>query len=64
LLHTRNPRKAFSQILGARRSVYANIADIRIDTAVLTDEEVAVAILAKLRRMNPKPESPIPAKAS
>jgi hypothetical protein len=31
---------------------------------VLTDEEVAVAILAKLRRMNPKPESPISAKAS
>ena len=64
LLHTKNPRKAFSQILGARRSLYANIADIRVDTSVLTDEEVAVAILAKLRRMNPKPESPIPAKAS
>jgi hypothetical protein len=26
---------------------------------VLTDEEVAVAILAKLRRMNAKPELPI-----
>ena len=64
LLHTKNPRRAFSQILGARRSVYANIADIRIDTAVLTDEEVAVAILAKLRRINPKPKSPISAKAS
>ena len=64
LLQTKNPRKAFSQILGARRPLYANIADIRVDTSVLTDEEVAVAILAKLRRMNPKPESPIPAKAS
>ncbi len=64
LLHTKNPRKAFSQIFGARRPLYANIADIRIDTSVLTDEEVAVAILAKLRRMNPKPESPIRAKAS
>ncbi len=64
LLHTKNPRKAFSQILSARRSLYANIADIRVDTSVLTDEEVAVAILAKLRRMNPKPESPISAKAS
>ena len=63
LLHTKNPRKAFSQIFGARRPLYANIADIRIDTSVLTDEEVAVAILAKLRRMNPKPESPIRAKA-
>jgi shikimate kinase len=64
LLHTKNPRKAFSQIVGARRSLYANIADIRVDTSVLTDEEVAVAILMKLRRMNSRPESPIPAKAS
>ena len=63
LLQTKNPRKTFSQILGARRPLYANIADIRVDTSVLTDEEVAVAILAKLRRMNLKPESPIRAKA-
>jgi shikimate kinase len=64
LLRTKNPRKSFSQILGARRPLYANIADIRVGTSVLTDEEVAVAILAKLRRMNAKPESPIRAKAS
>jgi shikimate kinase len=64
LLHTKHPRKAFSQILGARRILYANIADIRVDTSVLTDEEVAVAILAKLKRMNLKPESLIPAKGS
>jgi shikimate kinase len=64
LLQTKNPRKSFSEILGARRPLYANMADVRIDTSVFTDEEVAVAILAKLRRMNPKPESPIPAKAS
>jgi shikimate kinase len=64
LLQTKNPRKAFSQILGARRSLYGNIADIRIDTSVLTDEEVAVAILTKLRRMNPKPEYSIPTKTS
>jgi shikimate kinase len=62
LLQTKNPRKAFSQILGARRLLYANSADIRVDTSVLTDEEVAVAILAKVRRMNPKPESSIPTK--
>jgi shikimate kinase len=64
LLQTKNPRKAFSQILAARRRLYARIADIRVDTSVLTDEEVAVAILAKLRRVNPKPGSPIPATAS
>ena len=60
LLQTKNPRKTFSQILDARRPLYANIADIRVDTSVLTDEELAVAILAKVTRMNPKPESPRP----
>jgi shikimate kinase len=64
LLQTKDPRKAFSQIVGARRPLYANIANIRVDTSVLTDEEVAVAILTKLGRMNPTPESPIRAKAS
>jgi shikimate kinase len=63
LLQTKNPRKSFSEILDARRPLYATIADIRVDTSVLTDEEVAVAILAKLRRMNPKPKSPVRAKA-
>jgi len=64
LLQTKNPRKAFSQILRARRPLYANIADVRVDTSVLTNEEVAVAILAKLRRVNFKRESSMPAKAS
>jgi shikimate kinase len=64
LLKTKNPRKVFSEILASRKPLYANVADIRIDTSVLTDEEVAVAILAKLRRMNFKPESRISAKTS
>ena len=64
LLRTKNPRKAFSQIHDARRPLYASIADIRVDTSVLTDEEVAVAILAKFRRMNAKGKSPVPVKAS
>lgn len=64
LLQTKNPRKTFAQILGARSPLYANIADIRVDTSVLSDEEVAMAILVKLRRMNPKPESSIPGRAS
>lgn len=51
LLQTKNPRRTFAQTLGARRPLYANIADIRVDTSVLSDEEVAVAILVKLRRM-------------
>jgi len=64
LLRTKNPRKTFSQIHDARGPLYASIADIRVDTSVLTDEEVAVAILVKFRRMNAKGKSPVPAKAS
>ena len=55
LLKTKNPRKAFAQIFGDRRPLYANIADVRVDTSCLTDEEAAVAILAKLRKMNLRP---------
>ena len=64
LLQTKNPRNAFSQILSARRPLYANLADMRVFTSVLTDEEVAVAILAKLGKLDPNPESPQPPKAS
>ena len=64
LLRTKNPRKTFSQIYGARRPLYANIADIRVDTSVLTNEEVAVAILAKLGRLHGTGKSPVAAKAS
>ena len=64
LLRTKNPRNAFSQILSARRPLYANLADVRLDTSVLTDEEVAVAILAKLEKINPNPKSPLPPTAS
>jgi shikimate kinase len=56
LLQTKDPRKTFSQILGARRSLYTKIADIRIDTSELTGEEVTVAILSKLKRVNRKAE--------
>ena len=64
LLQTKNPRETYSRILGARRPIYANIADIRIDTSAFTDEEVAVAILAKLSRVIPKREPVIPAATS
>jgi len=47
LLQRKNSRKAFTQMLQARLPLYAKIADIRVDTSVLTDEEVAVAILSK-----------------
>jgi len=64
LLQTKNPRKAFSRILAARKPLYEDTADIRVDTSVLTDEEVAVKILAKLRKTIPKPRSLAPSKVS
>src|SRR5436190_14425773 len=41
------------------------VANIRVDTSVLTDEEIAVAILSKLGKLgrNWRPGSPIPATA-
>ncbi len=56
LLQGENPRKTFSQIVRARRPLYAKIADIRIDTSELTSEEVAMAILIELKRVNRKAE--------
>jgi shikimate kinase len=50
LLQCKNPKKAFTQMLQARLPLYAKVADIRIDTSVLTDEEVAVAILSKFKK--------------
>ncbi len=50
LLQSENPREAFTEILQARLPLYARVARIRVDTSVLTDEEVAVAILSKLSK--------------
>jgi len=61
LLQTKNPREAFSQIFYARKPLYAQIADIRLDTSQLTVEEVAMAILSKLRSMNLKSGLTVPA---
>jgi shikimate kinase len=54
LLQRKNPRKAFTKMLRARLPLYASVADIRVDTSMLTDEEVAVAIVSKFRRHYPK----------
>jgi shikimate kinase len=48
LLVTENPRETFSQLLNARRPIYAKIADVKIDTSKLTSEETADAILDKI----------------
>jgi len=59
LLQGKNPRKVFAQILQARGQHYANVAHLRVDTSLLSDEEVAIAILSKLGRCQ-KSGSPIP----
>jgi shikimate kinase len=51
LLEGNNPREVFARILEARLPLYARIADIRVDTSVLTEEEAAVAISSKLRKI-------------
>ena len=65
LLEGENPRATFTQLLQLRLPLYAKVAHIRVDTSALTDEEVAVAILSKLRKLrrNWRPGSPIPATA-
>jgi shikimate kinase len=66
LLKAGNPKKAFSQILQARLPLYAKIAHIRVDTSMLTDEEVAMAVLSKLKRLggNRRPGSSASAEAT
>ncbi|MGH7983994.1 MAG: shikimate kinase [Candidatus Udaeobacter sp.] len=54
LLQGENPRETFTQLLQLRLPLYAKIGNIRIDTSVLTDEEVAVAILSKIRKLDRK----------
>jgi shikimate kinase len=63
LLQCKNPRKAFTKMLRARLPLYAKVADIRVDTSVLTNKEVAVAILSKFERYCRKstPASSMPA---
>jgi shikimate kinase len=52
LLQGENPREAFAQMIQARLPLYAKVAHIRVDTSVLTEDEIAVAILSKLRRIS------------
>ncbi len=50
LLQHKNTRNAFAQMLQARLPLYAKVADMRVDTSALTDEEVTLAILSKFSR--------------
>lgn len=48
LLQAENPRNKFSELLRTRVSLYAKIAEVRIDTSKLTHDEVADMILDKI----------------
>ena len=51
LLETTNPRETFSRILEERRSLYAKIADVRIDTSGRSEEEVVGEILERIEHL-------------
>ena len=48
LLRTENPRATFSRILHERAPLYAQAADVRIDTTEATHDEVADLILQEI----------------
>jgi shikimate kinase len=48
LLQTEDPRVTFAELLRTRTPLYAKIADIRIDTSSLNQEDVAEMILNKI----------------
>jgi shikimate kinase len=66
LLQGENPRETFTQLLQLRLPLYAKLAHIRVDTSVLTDEEVAMAVLSKLKKLggNRRPGSSASAEAT
>ena len=53
LLQTKNPKETFSKLLRARKELYAKAADFRVDTSVLTHDEVAKIILDDVGRARP-----------
>jgi shikimate kinase len=53
LLQTETPRKTFSDLLQKRKPLYAMAADIRVDTASLTHDDVADVILNEIGRARP-----------
>jgi shikimate kinase len=48
LLQTENPRATFAELLRTRMPLYAKVADIRIDTSSLNQDDVAEMILNKI----------------
>lgn len=51
LLQTEDPRATFQTLFTSRRSIYADAADIRIDSSNRTHEQVADAILKEIDQL-------------
>ncbi len=49
LLRTADPRRTLAELLRAREPIYRSLAEIEIDTTLLTHGEVADAILRKIQ---------------
>ena len=54
LLQAANPRATFSALLREREPVYAAAADVKIETASRTHDEIADQILDEISRARPK----------
>ncbi|HEX4084451.1 MAG TPA: shikimate kinase [Chthoniobacteraceae bacterium] len=52
LLHTENPRDTIRQLLEKRNPLYEAVAEMKIDTTLLTHAEVAERICERLRTGN------------
>jgi len=50
LLQTENPRKTFDELLAARRAIYGEAADFRLDSTGLAHDDVAQSILEQTMR--------------
>jgi shikimate kinase len=51
LLQKENPRKVFSELFQKREAVYANAADLRIDTSGKNHDQVVDAILSEMEHV-------------
>ena len=51
LLQTDNPRKTFDELLAARRAIYAEAADFRLDSTGRAHDDVAQSILEQTMRL-------------
>jgi shikimate kinase len=54
LLQTENPRRTFDELLAARRAIYEEAADFRLDSTGLAHDDVAKMVLEQTMRLQPR----------